>query len=137
MDLKLPKGLKIIMKYIGLDLGSVTCGISKSDTGFIANPVKTIRFHPEDYDMCMELLLEYLEKEKPDLIISAGAAAAVPFFYLGKLFGAKLVYIEVYDRIDKATLTGRLVYPIADKFIVQWEEQKGVYPKAENFGSIF
>lgn len=83
------------------------------------------------------IALNVLEKEKPDLIISAGAAAAVPFFYLGKLFGAKLVYIEVYDRIDKATLTGRLVYPIADKFIVQWEEQKGVYPKAENFGSIF
>lgn len=57
------------MKYIGLDLGSVTCGISKSDTGFLANPVKTLRFHPEDYDMCMELLLEFLEKEKPDLIV--------------------------------------------------------------------
>lgn len=34
-----------------------------------------------------------LRKEKPDLIISSGAAVAVPFFYLGKLFGAKLVYI--------------------------------------------
>lgn len=38
---------------------------------------------------------EILQKEKPDLIISCGAAVAVPFFYLGKLFGAKLVYIEV------------------------------------------
>lgn len=42
-----------------------------------------------------------LKKEKPDLIISCGAAVAVPFFYLGKLMGAKLVYIEVFDRIDK------------------------------------
>lgn len=78
-----------------------------------------------------------LKKEKPDLIISSGAAVAVPFFYLGKLFGAKLIYIEVFDRIDKPTMTGKLVYPITDKFIVQWEEMKKVYPKAVNFGSIF
>ena len=78
-----------------------------------------------------------LFKEKPDLIISAGAAVAVPFFYVGKILGAKLIYIEVFDRVDKPTLTGKLVYPIADKFIVQWEEQKKVYPKAINLGSIF
>ena len=78
-----------------------------------------------------------LIKEKPDLIISSGAAVAVPFFYIGKLMGIKLIYIEVFDRIDKPTITGKLVYPITDKFIVQWEEQKNVYSKAVNFGSIF
>lgn len=74
---------------------------------------------------------------KSDIIISSGAAVAVPFFYLGKLRGAKLIYIEVFDRIDKPTMTGKMVYPIVDKFIVQWEEQKKVYPKAINLGSIF
>lgn len=78
-----------------------------------------------------------LRKEKPDLIISSGAAVAVPFFYLGKLFGAKTIYIEVFDRIDASTITGKLVYPIADKFIVQWDEMKKIYPKAINLGSIF
>ena len=83
------------------------------------------------------LAFRVLFKEKPDLIISSGAAVAVPFFYLGKLFGAKTIYIEVFDRIDKPTVTGRLVYPATDKFIVQWEEMKKVYPKAINLGSIF
>ena len=78
-----------------------------------------------------------LRKERPDLLISSGAAVAVPFFYLGKLFGAKLIYIEIYDRIDKPTMTGKMVYPIVDRFIVQWEEQKKVYPEAINLGSIF
>ena len=78
-----------------------------------------------------------LRKEKPDLIVSSGAAAAVPFFYLGKLFKAKTVYIEVFDRIDKPTITGKMVYPVADRFIVQWEEMKSVYKKAVNLGSIF
>lgn len=78
-----------------------------------------------------------LRKEKPDVIISSGAAVAVPFFYLGKIMRKKLIYIEVFDRVDKPTLTGRLVYPIVDEFIVQWDEQLKVYPKAKNYGSIF
>lgn len=78
-----------------------------------------------------------LRKERPDLIISSGAAVAVPFFYLGKLLGAKLIYIEVFDRIDKPTMTGKMVYPVTDQFVVEWEEMKKVYPKAINLGSIF
>lgn len=83
------------------------------------------------------LALKVLRKEKPDVLISSGAAVAVPFFYLGKLMGVKLIYIEVFDRIDTPTMTGKLVYPITDKFIVQWEEMKKVYSKAINLGSIF
>ena len=74
------------------------------------------------------LAIRVLKKEKPDLIISSGAAVAVPFFYLGKMMGAKLIYIEVFDRIDKPTMTGKMVYPIVDKFIVQWEEKRHFGP---------
>lgn len=83
------------------------------------------------------LAIKILHREKPDLIISSGAAVAVPFFWLGKLRGCKLVYIEVFDRIDKSTMTGKMVHPITDKFIVEWDEMKQVYSKADNFGSIF
>ncbi|OIL05187.1 UDP-N-acetylglucosamine--LPS N-acetylglucosamine transferase, partial [Oenococcus oeni] len=83
------------------------------------------------------LAFKVLKREKPDIIISSGAAVAVPFFYLGKLFGAKTIYIEVFDRIDRPTLTGKLVYPVTDKFIVQWPEMKKIYPKAINLGGIF
>lgn len=83
------------------------------------------------------LAIKILMREKPDIIISSGAAVAVPFFYIGKLIRAKLIYIEVFDRIEKSTITGKLVYPITDKFIVQWDEMKKVYPKAINLGSIF
>ena len=81
--------------------------------------------------------IRILGKEKPDLIISSGAAPAIPFFYIGKLMGAKLIYIEVFDRINRPTTSGRLCYKVADKFIVQWEEMKTVYPKAIYLGSIF
>ena len=83
------------------------------------------------------LAFKILRKEKPDIIVSTGAAVAIPFFYLGKLFGAKVVYIEVYDRIDKPTITGKLVYPISDLFILQWEEQRKFYPKGKLLGGLF
>src|SRR5699024_2838249 len=83
------------------------------------------------------LAWKILRKERPDVIISSGAAVGVPFFYIGKLFGIKTVYIEVFDRIDDPTMTGKLVYPVTDCFIVQWEEMKKVYPKAINLGGIF
>ncbi|CAG5706733.1 putative glycosyl transferase enhancer [Streptococcus pneumoniae] len=83
------------------------------------------------------LAFKILRKERPDIIVSSGSAVAVPFFYLGKIFGAKTVYIEVFDRIDAPTMTGKLVYPVTDRFIVQWEEMKKVYPKAINLGGIF
>lgn len=57
------------MKYIGLDLGSVTCGVSKSDTGRLAQPVKTIRFKPDDYDEAIDKILKFLNEEKPDVVV--------------------------------------------------------------------
>lgn len=83
------------------------------------------------------LAFKILNKEKPDIIISSGAAVAIPFFFLGKIFRKKLIYIEVFDRIDKPTVSGKFCYKFADKFIVQWEEQLKVYPKAINLGRIF
>ncbi|MBQ8133034.1 MAG: UDP-N-acetylglucosamine--LPS N-acetylglucosamine transferase [Clostridia bacterium] len=81
--------------------------------------------------------IKILKKEKPDLIISSGAAPAIPFFWIGKIRGAKTIYIEVFDRIDKPTIAGKICYPVTDKFIVEWEEMKKVYPKAINLESVF
>lgn len=83
------------------------------------------------------LAIKLLFKEKPDLIISSGAAVAVPFFYFGKLLRKKTIYIEVFDRIDSPTLTGKLVYPVSDKFIIQWKELRKVYPKGSYLGGIY
>ncbi len=83
------------------------------------------------------LAIKVLHREKPDIIISSGAGVAVPFFWLGKLRGTKNIYIEVYDRIDASTLTGKMCYPVSDLFVVQWDEMKKIYKHAINLGSIF
>lgn len=83
------------------------------------------------------LAIRVLRKERPNLIVSSGAAVAVPFFAIGKLLGARTVYIEVFDRVDAPTLTGRLVRRMTDLFIVQWPEMERVYPGSFCLGSVF
>lgn len=77
-----------------------------------------------------------LRQEKPDAVISTGAAVAVPFFIIAKLLGIKTVFIECYDRITMPTLSARICYPMSDLFLVQWDEQKKAFPEAVNIGAI-
>ena len=56
-------------RYLGLDLGSVTCGVSFSDTGLIARTIETIRFKPDDYNMALDKVLDIVDREKPDIIV--------------------------------------------------------------------
>lgn len=64
------------------------------------------------------LVFKVFRKERLDVIILFGVVVVVLFFYIGKLFGCKIVYIEVFDRMDKLILIGKLVYFVIDKFIV-------------------
>lgn len=76
-------------------------------------------------------------KIRPKIIITTGAHTAVPMCYIGKLFGSKVIYIETFANIHTKTISGKLVYPIADKFIVQWESMLKLYPKATFGGWIY
>jgi UDP-N-acetylglucosamine:LPS N-acetylglucosamine transferase len=77
-----------------------------------------------------------LAKQKPDVIVSTGAAVAYPFFVLARAQGIPTVYVEVYDRIDSRTVTGRLCRPLSTLFCVQWEEQLDLYPGAVFVGPL-
>jgi beta-1,4-N-acetylglucosaminyltransferase len=57
----------------------------------------------------------------PEVILSTGAGLALPFFLVGKVLRRRLVYVESLARVEKLALTGRLVYPVADAFFVQWQ----------------
>ena len=83
------------------------------------------------------LAFRTLRRERPDVIVSTGAGAAVPFFWLGRFLGIRTVYLEVYDRIDSPTLTGRLCRPVTDLFLVQWEQQTALYRNAVVVGPVY
>ena len=76
-------------------------------------------------------------KIRPSVIVTTGTHTAVPMCYIGKLFFRKVIYIETIANSKTKTLSGKLVYPIADTFIVQWKSMLELYPKAIYGGWIY
>lgn len=74
---------------------------------------------------------------RPDVIVSTGAAVAFPFFVVGRATGIACVYMEVYDRIDSRTLTGRLCRPFSSRFLTQWPEQSDLYRGSTLIGPVY
>ncbi len=85
---------------------------------------------------CIKSVFYYF-KLHPDYIVTTGVHTAGPMCCLGKIFGSKIIYIETFANIRTKTITGRLLYPISDKFIVQWESMLDIYPDAVYGGWIF
>lgn len=69
----------------------------------------------------LRLAWRVLREQNPSVVISTGAGLALPFFLLGRLQRRRLVYVESITRVEKLALTGRLVYPLASAFFVQWD----------------
>lgn len=82
------------------------------------------------------LAANVLRRERPAIVVSAGAGVAVPFFVMAWVLRVPTVFIEVYDRVDSPTLTGRLCGPFTTRRIVQWEQQLGFYPDALLVGPL-
>ena len=85
---------------------------------------------------CFICLFIYI-KHHPDYIVSTGAHVGGVMCLIGKILGSKIIFIETFANINTKTATGRLVYKFADKFIVQWDSMKDIYPNAIDGGWIF
>lgn len=68
-------------------------------------------------------------RERPRIVISTGADVAVAVCILARLLGARLVFVETAGELAP-TLAGRLVYPFAHLFIVQWPDKAEAFPRA-------
>ena len=64
-------------------------------------------------------------------------ASVLPQSAADPLCLAATVYLEVYDRIDTPTLTGRLCYPLSRLFLLQWQEQRRFYPRGVVIGGLY
>lgn len=76
-------------------------------------------------------------KIRPEVIVTTGTHTAVPICYIGKLLGSKIIFIETFANSKTKTLSGKLIYPIANTFVVQWKEMLELYPKAIYAGWIY
>jgi beta-1,4-N-acetylglucosaminyltransferase len=77
-----------------------------------------------------------LLKVRPKAVIGCGPAITVLASVLGKLFGAKAIYIETGSSVSTLSKSGKIMYNIADLFFVQWASLKDQYPKAIYAGRL-
>lgn len=89
------------------------------------NPLKLLSSLPR--------IFRILHKERPHVIVSTGAEIAIPVFYTAKLLMIKMIFIESWCRVNKPSITGKIVYPIADVFFVQWKQLLKKYGKKAKY----
>jgi UDP-N-acetylglucosamine:LPS N-acetylglucosamine transferase len=81
---------------------------------------------------CLRIAL----KERPNVVISTGAAAGCIICFLAKLSGAEIIWIDSITNVEKISLSGRMVRYIADLFLVQWPELTKKYNNVEFIGAV-
>jgi len=91
--------------------------------------VKNIGYNPLKMFFAAIVFLRVFLEYRPDLIVSNGSEIAIPALYIGKLLAAKIIFIESWARVNNPSLTGRIVYPVADHFLVQWPQLLCKYGK--------
>ncbi len=69
-------------------------------------------------------------KVRPKYIVTTGAHTAGPMCVIGHLFKSKIIFLESVCNVKTKTVTGSLVYPFADLFVVHWKTMLKNYPKA-------
>ena len=83
------------------------------------------------------LAVSVIRRRRPRVILTTGAGVAVPFAWIGRLAGARVVYVESLTRIDAPSLSCRLIRPVAARVYVQWPELVARVPGARYAGSVF
>jgi UDP-N-acetylglucosamine:LPS N-acetylglucosamine transferase len=98
-------------------------------------------FHPTTRNLPnaarnLKLAAGLVPRMRPDLVVSTGAGLAAPFFAVARALRIPSVYLEVYDRVDSRTMTGRMCRPLSSAFCVQWPDQLPLYPGSELVGTM-
>ncbi|AKB23630.1 capsular polysaccharide biosynthesis protein [Methanosarcina sp. MTP4] len=99
--------------------------------------MKNLGMNPFRFLLSVPKVFGILLREKPDIIISTGSEIAIPVFYTAKLLRIKTIFIESLCRVEAPSLTGKIVYPISDVFLVQWKQLLPKFgKKAQYWGNV-
>jgi UDP-N-acetylglucosamine:LPS N-acetylglucosamine transferase len=67
-----------------------------------------------------QIFVIYL-KYRPNIVISTGAAAGIVSIIIGKICGAKTIWVDSIANADKLSLSGDIAKWTADIVLTQWE----------------
>lgn len=79
----------------------------------------------------------------PDLLLTNGPGTCVPLClaaYVARILGLKrvhIVYVESICRVESLSMTGKIMYFLADGLLVQWKQLVTKYPGTEYLGRLY
>lgn len=122
--------------------------LSPYDYFFVLNDATSVELPQRSYRIAhaerdLRVLWNFVEaarilgRERPDVVLSMGAGPAVPVSIVGKALGATIVFIEYFGAVTRPSLTGRIMYRLADRFYYQWEGLAPFFPRGTCAGTIF
>ena len=59
--------------------------------------------------------------EKPDIVVSTGAAPGYLALRFGQMMGARTIWLDSIANVDRLSMTGTLVRRYADLWLTQWQ----------------
>jgi UDP-N-acetylglucosamine:LPS N-acetylglucosamine transferase len=83
------------------------------------------------------LAISVIRRLRPAIIVSTGAGVGVPFCWVGRAGGARVIYVDSLTRVQAPSLSGRLVMPVVHRYLAQWPDMARRYKKAEYVGKVF
>lgn len=67
-------------------------------------------------------LLKIIRKEKPDAILTTGAAPGLMCILAGKVLGKKTVWVDSIANVQHLSASGRIATKFASKVYTQWQD---------------
>jgi UDP-N-acetylglucosamine:LPS N-acetylglucosamine transferase len=94
------------------------------------------RQHPALMIVMVYRCLRIWVRERPNVVISTGAAVGCVMALIVKLTGGKVIWIDTISHVSHLTLSGRIIRPFADIFLVQWPELTERYKGVAYEGAV-
>jgi len=94
------------------------------------------REHPWQSLRVLKNCIRVIIKERPDVIVSTGAGPACLLCIVGKLLGAKIVWIDSIANVERLSMSGRIIRPLANLILSQWPEVAKKYKSVYYAGNL-
>lgn len=129
--------LQLMDAFQGQDIFFITYEGIRSNELNKKYTLKNLGKNPVRFLLSIPKVFSILLLEKPDIVISTGSEIAIPVFYIAKLLRIKTMFIESLCRVEEPSLSGKIVYPVSDVFLVQWKPLLSKFgKKAQYWGNV-
>lgn len=118
--------VKGALYYVTNDEPHVRLRLSGEEVYYVVDPHTSLRLYLKNAWQSLGIFL----RKRPKVVVTTGAGIALATCFLAKLTGSTLIFVESGARVTTPSRTGKLIYPFADLFIVQWKPMLKYHPKA-------